>query len=113
MFHTHRSGNAFEYIFDHKEYANGHNYYVTVGVTEGFERFCHEGARLFNIFVNEQPFAKKLDVYKESGGCKHVLVMTKQMTPDDGIFEVSFEGLDNHRAMVAFIEIKAVEPNEC
>ena len=112
LFLTHRSGNLFEYIFDHKYYANGHVYLVTVGFAEAYLHFCHEGGRVFNVYVNRQLFVKDLDVYKESGGCKHAFVLTRAMTPDGGIFKISFEGKD-HRAMVSLIDIKAVVPYEC
>ena len=113
LFRTHRSGPDFEYIFDHKHYINGHPYTVTIGFSEAIKKLCHEGGRVFKVTVNKQPFANDLDVFKESGGCKHVLIMTKEMTPVNGIFTISFEGIDQHNAMLSFVSIKAVDENVC
>ena len=113
IFYTHRSGNDFDYIFDHKHYVNGHPYYVTIGFAENIQQLCKVGGRVFNVKVNEQKIAENLDVFKESGGCKHALVITTEMKPVNGIFEISFEGIDAHHAMVSFVDIKAVDANEC
>jgi len=113
-FNTHRSGKSFKYIFDHKHYANGHKYDITLGFTEEVEKLCKEGSRVFSIEVNGETFAKDLDVYKESGGCKKVLILSKQFIPKNGQFEISFhsKNSDQH-AMVSIVEVKAVENQEC
>ena len=113
IFFTHRSGSDFDFVFDHKHYINGHPYYVTIGFAENNEHLCKIGGRVFNVKVNAKIIAKNLDVFKESGGCKYALVLTTEMKPVNGIFEISFEGIDAHHAMVSFVDIKAVDANEC
>lgn len=115
-FASHRYGEkGFQYIFEQACYNDDLTYQVSMGFAENrataAKDYCLAGARVFSIVVNDETFASDLDVYKSSGGCKKAYVLSKDLKPKDGKFEVDFIPVVGS-PMVAFVEVTSKDTGD-
>jgi hypothetical protein len=107
VYETHRSGKELEYTIGGFEPAAP--YQVSLGFAEVWPDNCQAGKRILSIKINKNPYANKLDVWKEAGGsqsgCGGALNKKYVLTANGrGEFEI-YIGASVENAMLSSIDI--------
>ena len=69
----------------------GETYLLQLGFAETYQPACANGARVMNIFVNDEVFASGLDVHAMVG-CESALVLGQEITvPDTSKIDIRLE----------------------
>eukprot|EP00178_Gracilaria_changii_P005771 TRINITY_DN1967_c0_g1_i1.p1 TRINITY_DN1967_c0_g1~~TRINITY_DN1967_c0_g1_i1.p1 ORF type:complete len:1431 (-),score=208.29 TRINITY_DN1967_c0_g1_i1:2700-6992(-) len=92
--------------FTYKFFLSAGTYDITLGFAETYVKYCNNGWRVFNVFVNGVKFLDNYDPYVQSGGC-YTGVEEKllgQVVDGSGPLNIRFDSVVRNAA-VAYIGI--------
>lgn len=104
VFETHRSASG-TLRFQIGGFEAAAPYQVSLGFAEVWPANCKAGQRIMSITINGNPYANKLDVWKEAGGCGGALTKKYVLTANgSGQFDIVI-GASIENAMLSSIDI--------